>query len=84
MLDFKDIPGAGFETVEVSVPGPDGETMPERQTCPACGGTGSTTILYTAFGGPLAPREPGDPDLPAEERAESEAFWAEHALSSVA
>lgn len=35
-------------------------------------------VLYTAFGGPLAPREPGDP---ACDKAESEAFWAEHALS---
>ncbi len=36
-------------------------------------------ILYTAFGGPVAPQELGDPgcrDLEA-----STAFWAEHALS---
>ena len=38
-------------------------------------------VLYTAFGGPLTPREPTDPDLPEEERAESEAFWSEHALA---
>lgn len=38
--------------------------------------------IDTAFGGPLAPREQGDPDLvdPAEQAA-SAAFWAEHALS---
>jgi hypothetical protein len=41
-------------------------------------------ILYTAFGGPAAPREPGDPSLDGNEAglAESKAFWAEHALSS--
>ena len=38
-------------------------------------------ILYTAFGGPLAPREPGDPTLPPEQHEESANFWAEHALS---
>lgn len=38
-------------------------------------------ILYTAFGGPLAPREVTDPYLPEEAKAESEAFWAVHALS---
>lgn len=39
-------------------------------------------VLYTAFGGPLAPREPGDPTLPPGDRAESEAFWSKHALSA--
>lgn len=39
------------------------------------------TILYTAYPGPLAPREPGDPALTEPGvRAGSEAFWAEHAL----
>jgi hypothetical protein len=38
-------------------------------------------VLYTAFGGPLAPREPWDESLTPEQRAESEAFWATHALS---
>lgn len=37
-------------------------------------------IIYTAFGGPLAPKEPGDPRLEDHERAESEKFWSEHAL----
>lgn len=40
-------------------------------------------VLYTAFGGPLAPREPGDPSLPEEEREESLRFWSEHALAIV-
>lgn len=38
-------------------------------------------ILYTAFGGPQAPRESFDPGLDDAGRAVSEAFWAEHALS---
>lgn len=38
-------------------------------------------VLYTAFGGPLAPKEPDDPSLQSHERAASVAFWAEHALS---
>lgn len=41
---------------------------------------GHPCVLYTAYGGPLAPREPGDPSLPDSEREASEAFWAEHAL----
>lgn len=40
-----------------------------------------TGSLITAYGGPLAPQEPGDPYLPAEKRAESVAFWSEHALT---
>ncbi len=40
-------------------------------------------ILYTAYGGPSAPREPFDPGLDEAGRAESQAFWAEHALSRV-
>jgi len=40
-------------------------------------------VLYTAYGGASAPREPGDPFLAgnAEGLAESEAFWSVHALS---
>ena len=41
----------------------------------------SSCVLYTAFGGPLAPKEASDPSLGDEDRAASEAFWAEHALS---
>lgn len=39
-------------------------------------------VLYTAYGGPQAPREPWDESLDDAGRAESEAFWAEHALSA--
>jgi hypothetical protein len=42
---------------------------------------GETCILYTAFGGPLAPKEPGDSSLKDEEREESLRFWKTHALS---
>lgn len=40
--------------------------------------------VITAYAGPAAPREPGDPSLPPEgpEREESARFWAEHALSA--
>jgi hypothetical protein len=37
-------------------------------------------VLYTAFGGPLAPQEPGDPGC--KDPAASRAFWAEHALAT--
>lgn len=38
-------------------------------------------VLYTAYGGPSAPREPGDTAIPNWEGVvESRAFWAEHAL----
>ena len=36
-------------------------------------------ILYTAFGGPLAPQEPGDPGC--KDPAASATFWREHALA---
>lgn len=40
---------------------------------------GLPDVLYTAFGGPAAPREPFEvPDDP-----EAAAFWAEHALSFI-
>lgn len=39
-------------------------------------------VLYTVYGGPLAPREPWDPTIQDDPAllAESKAFWAEHAL----
>ena len=36
--------------------------------------------IFTAFRGPLAPKEPGDPRCSDAERPEAEAFWAKHAL----
>lgn len=38
-------------------------------------------ILYTACGGPVAPREPWESSLDDAGRVESTAFWAQHALS---
>lgn len=40
---------------------------------------GQPCVLFTAFGGPLAPQEPGDPGC--KDPDASRAFWAEHALS---
>lgn len=37
--------------------------------------------VFTAYGGPLAPREATDPTLPAEAAEQSIQFWAKHALS---
>ena len=51
-------------------------------TCSRCHGAGKLAhacILYTAFGGPAAPQEPGDPGC--KDPATSTAFWREHALS---
>jgi hypothetical protein len=45
-------------------------------------GNGHGCVLYTIYGGPQAPREPEDISIKSEsERKDSEAFWAEHALS---
>lgn len=39
-------------------------------------------VLYTAYGGPAAPREPGDLTIATWKNVlESRAFWAEHALA---
>jgi hypothetical protein len=50
-----------------------------------CDGTGKKhepCVLYTAYGGPQAPREPGDPAIKDfAEQAASEIFWSEHALA---
>lgn len=43
---------------------------------------GDPCVLYTCYGGPAAPREPGDTSLGTfEEIVEARKFWAEHALS---
>lgn len=39
-------------------------------------------VLYTAHGGPVAPREPFDAGLDDAGKAELTAFWAQHALAS--
>ena len=40
---------------------------------------GEPCVLYTAFGGPQAAQEPGDPK--AKDKTASEAFWKDHALA---
>lgn len=40
---------------------------------------GQPCVMFTAFGGPLAPQEPDDPGC--KDREASLRFWAEHALS---
>lgn len=42
---------------------------------------GQDCVLYTAFGGPLAPKEPDDPTLAPADREASVAFWKDHALA---
>ena len=44
---------------------------------------GDPCVLYTAYGGPSAPREPGDPSVQKDQALleESEAFWSKHALA---
>jgi hypothetical protein len=39
-------------------------------------------VLYTAFGGPATPKEPGDLSLEIDKIAESRDFWAKHALAN--
>jgi len=41
---------------------------------------GPDGTLYTVYGGPVAPREPGDPSMSDEERVLSVEFWSKHAL----
>jgi hypothetical protein len=40
-----------------------------------------TVHVFTAYGGPIAPREPWDSSMTAQEQGESAEFWAEHALA---
>ena len=42
---------------------------------------GLSCMLYTSYGGPEAPREPGDPTLVGDTLAQATAFWAQHALA---
>ncbi len=44
---------------------------------------GEEAVIYTAYGGPLASREPGDSSLVlgSPEHREAVAFWATHALA---
>lgn len=58
------------------------QRLENRRQCPDCRGAGKLShicVLYTAFGGPATPQEPGDPGC--KDVAGSKAFWAEHALA---
>jgi hypothetical protein len=57
------------------------DPRPSRKLTVIMGPKDGQTILYTAHGGPLAPREPFDPSLDDKGREESIAFWAQHALA---
>jgi hypothetical protein len=60
----------------------DRPTRPTRTVTVIAGPHGDETcVLFTAFGGPLAPKEPGDTEHGSDERTESEDFWSQHALS---
>lgn len=56
---------------------------PSRTVTVVAGPHEGKCILYTAYGGPCAPREPGDFSLQTmEEVVEAREFWAKHALSA--
>jgi hypothetical protein len=44
---------------------------------------GLQDVLYTAYGGPAAPREPYDCPAGSPELEESRAFWRDHALARI-
>jgi len=58
----------------------------ETRACTVIAGPndGKPCVLYTAYGGQCAPREPFDPGLAEDEkgRGEAVAFWADHALAA--
>ena len=57
---------------------------PTRKLSLIVGPHNGDIILYTAFGGPVAPREPFDPAINQDKAAldESYAFWKDHALTA--
>ncbi len=67
-------------TPRLRATGDDGETV-----CVHCKGTSNIShacILYTAFGGPVTPQEPGDPRINSTEAmTASVKFWGEHGLA---
>jgi len=64
------------------VPASAGVRMTRRVTVVIGPYVGHPAVLYTAYGGPAAPREPDDPSLEGDPGAlaEAQAFWSEHAL----
>lgn len=43
---------------------------------------GDDIEVFTAYGGPAAEREPGDPSMSSAEQAKAVSFWKKHALAS--
>ena len=85
-----DAPVQDSDVVMVRRAGRDGDSRcvrrPMRQTgklvvIAGPDDSGNPCVLYTCYGGPQAPREPWDPSLDDAGRAESQAFWAQHALA---
>lgn len=71
-------PGRAYPSRLTARPG-----FPTRQVTVVAGPhAGEPCVLYTAYGGPPAPRELGDPALSAADRPAAEAFWKDHALSA--
>jgi hypothetical protein len=57
---------------------------PHEEPDPSCDPNGTikyACILYTAFGGPITPKEPNDPTLAPDKLDESRKFWSVHALA---
>lgn len=86
-LPLRGIPTKPAARVITVIAGPHKVTcgckLSGRRDCIECEGHGDVneTVLYTAYGGPCAPREPGDPNIKSwDELLESRKFWAEHAL----
>lgn len=85
-----DPPVSDEDTVEVNRPGRDWKSRcvnrPAKKTrlCTIIAGPwdGNDCVLYTVFGGPLAPHELGDPALLKDEAKylKSREFWRDHAL----
>jgi hypothetical protein len=81
-------PAVGDDEVENAVRGTrawtsrlvDRPTRPTRKVTVIAGPhDGHACVLYTAFGGPATPQEPGDPGC--KDPVASAAFWREHALA---
>ena len=71
--------GGSGECVSLDIPY---GAHPMTYACSVCKGAGTQKhdcILFTAFGGPSAPQEPGDPGC--KDPAASAAFWRDHALT---
>jgi hypothetical protein len=72
---------SGVDALTLSAPYP---TRPSRLVTIVAGPhDGHPWVLFTAYGGPLAPKEPFDfeDDDSSEQAQESRAFWSEHALA---